>query len=294
MPPAGLLLALALPLLGPATAAWGSADPVGEARGRLEAGDPGGAAALAEIGRRAAGAGDVEGAAAAVRALAEAGRAAEAATLGTSLLATRPVASGGKPIAFAAASALAEVGRSREAAALWREALDVPPRSPHEHAGGVDLWLRAGDAARAVEAARAGLREFPGRVVLLLAGSRASLAAGDVEAARAGVAAVLAAEPEDLAAWEQRCAVELVAGGGGAAARDAVAGFKRRYPDEAQPWAFAAVLARAQGDPAAAAAALSRAAELAGDCRCTEAARRLVEWARTQPGPDGRVTPPPP
>lgn len=267
---------------------------MGEARGRLEAGDPAGAAELAEIGRRAAGAGDVERAAATVRALAEAGRAAEAATLGASLLATRPAAEGGKPIAFAAAGALAELGRFREAAGLWREALDVPPRSPHEHAGGVDLWLRAGDVARAGEAARAGLREFPGRDVLLLASSRASLAAGDPEAARAAVVAVLAVEPDDLAAWEQRCAVELVADGRGVAARDAVAGFKRRYPDEAQPWAFAAVLARVRGDAAAADTALSRAAELAGNCRCTEAARRLVAWARTQPAADGRVSPPPP
>lgn len=171
--------------------------------------------------------------------------------------------------------------RPIEAASLFERAVHTEPTAAAEFVGLSDHYLAAGRPGPARAAVARGLSDHPDSRLLQVQGAEVAMLAGELEQALAGLDPVLAADATDLGARIVRMEALLAAGDldqavvGAAALRDEV-------PEDAWGWILGAAAERARGGEGA--ELLDKASELAGDCPCTREERLAIEWAaRVQP-----------
>jgi tetratricopeptide (TPR) repeat protein len=187
--------------------------------------------------------------------------------------------------------ALARVRRAQrrpiEAASLFERAVHTEPNPPAEFVGLSEHYLAADRMGPARAAVTRGLRLHPGHPTLRVQGAEVATLSGDPAAALAELAAILEADPTDLAARLTRLEA-LLAVGEIQAATDEAAALRDELPDEPWGWIYGAAAVRATGGQGT--EMIEQAYELAGDCPCTREERLGIEWAETvKAGP--QVTP---
>ncbi|MCP4867548.1 MAG: tetratricopeptide repeat protein [Proteobacteria bacterium] len=176
--------------------------------------------------------------------------------------------------------ALAEIRRSQgrpvEAASLLERVVHAPPTLAAEFVGLSDHYLASGRPGPAKAAVSRGLREHAADPMLRTQGAKVAMLQGDLVGAIASADALLAEDPNNLAA--RLVKVEAQIGAGQIVeASAAAAALREDLPAEAWGYIYGAAVARVGGDPAK--EWIAAATELAGDCPCTHDQRLTIAWA---------------